>query len=1412
MTVAVDDAKGGLETEKRGAEGPLSRRSLVWIWLGVTAVVLLQSKGLIVRDTELGVDVAPLQWMASSLHLWNPSAYSGSVQIEMFGYLIPMAPFFVIGQILHVPVWLTERFWLSSLLTVGIWGVVRVVEELGPSRKWARLLGGIAYVTTPIVIDWSILSVNVLSVVLLPWVLLPLIKGSRGGSTRRMAARSGVAVALMGGVNATVILAALPLSALWLVTRSPGQRRRSLSFWWVVALGLACFWWLAGAALQGKYGYNYLPYTETAVNTTSTASLFESLRGTSDWLNYFQLGTGAKQPGAFTLVSSWLAILGTAVVTGLGLAGLSLRRTSERVFLIGGVAVGVVVMASGYHGAGSGAFTAAVLSLLTQPFLFLRNISKFSPDVAFPVTIGLIWLASRAHDSLSSHKEPGSPRRVLPVLIVGAAIAGTLAAGLPILRGQLYPDGGFSALPSYWSQAASWLDSHQGRQTTLLVPGSPFGTYRWGNPQDEPLSVLAGTSVTSRSIVPFGSNGNTQMLSVVEGIIDSGTPQPGLAQYLARSGIDYLVERNNLDVSATGAPHAAVVHQVLSETPGLVRVATFGPYVSTRLSKDGVLPVFAHGQPPSLRALEVYKVVPKVTEVRTTPAASPVVVSGTPSSLVSLAAAGVLNGRAAVLAKDPSSSVAVAKRGATWALTDGNQRRVLKYGKIHDNASYLLGATQVLRSGNSVGVLALGYGSAGGVRSQTTSSPIGVSQLGYSAVRRHFAVGSFTASSFGPSSAFDNNPETAWIPNLGPSEAGESVGVRLSRPTAVHRIAITPLVDGPRRSQITSVTVHTDAGKMTSTLPVRAGTYWVPTPSGKTSEVWVTIASVRLGTGPKDSLLGPGIVQVTIPGVTYRPAMSLPTDELASFSLAGRPAPILSFDDPVSNLNFDFSIPQTTPAPWTRKMVLPHSTLAHLGGAAVANTTPALASLVDDLLTPPGVTLKVSASSTLRDLPNFRATNLIEASSQPWIAGLGEKHPTVHLTWGSPRTVDVLKVGLTTAASRPTSLLVTDGSSRQVVSVPRAGGMIPLAPMTTDHLDVTVEASVPRWSVLPAGSALAEGYFEYATLLPPGLKSLQVPAVDPTLATPVRASSVLHLPCGDGPMIKVNGTLLSSSVVGTLGALSSFAPVHYETCGVARLAKGPNVIAFPQRSAFRMASMTALPVTRTSSTPLARQARVISWGNSNREVSLSRGPATFLQVSQNINTGWVATFHGQALKPITLEGWQQAWVVPAGAAGTVTMTFEPDRTFQMALLIGLLFLLLLGAAALWAKGGSRSSALGTRRPYPTWLALGLSSLAILAVSRDDFVLFIPLLVIAWWRRGTNTMAAVAAVAFIVAGLDVARHPETDFLKSNGAFSMGAQLLSVVALGAVLSAAIVAEHLRGRGSSEPEDPSVTDDAA
>ncbi len=71
-------------------------------------------------------------------------------------------------------------------------------------------------------------------------------------------------------------------------------------------------------------------------------------------------------------------------------------------------------------------------------------------------------------------------------------------------------------------------------------------------------------------------------------------------------------------------------------------------------------------------------------------------------------------------------------------------------------------------------------------------------------------------------------------------------------------------------------------------------------------------------------------------------------------------------------------------------------------------------------------------------------------------------------------------------------------------------------------------------------------------------------------------------------------------------------------------------------------------------------------------------------------TGWQARLGGTRLRPVRIDGWKQAWLLPAGTAGTVTLTYAPDAGYRDAIFGGLGTLALVVLVALWP-------------PAPAWL-------------------------------------------------------------------------------------------------------------
>ncbi len=117
------------------------------------------------------------------------------------------------------------------------------------------------------------------------------------------------------------------------------------------------------------------------------------------------------------------------------------------------------------------------------------------------------------------------------------------------------------------------------RNPALVVPGDAHGEYLWGDPIDDPLVALGTSPWAERSLVPVRRRGRADPAATAETAFESGEQVPGLAAYLERAGIGYVVVRNDLDPGQIGYTSPSVVHRTLALS-GFTRVASFGPLIT----------------------------------------------------------------------------------------------------------------------------------------------------------------------------------------------------------------------------------------------------------------------------------------------------------------------------------------------------------------------------------------------------------------------------------------------------------------------------------------------------------------------------------------------------------------------------------------------------------------------------------------------------------------------------------------------------------------------------------------------------------------------------------------------------------------------------------------------------------------
>lgn len=1259
------------------------------MWLvGAVALALTfaQSPGQISPDTKLDLTANPLRFLARAGDLWNSDLPFGQSQNQAYGYLFPHGAFFLAGDVLGLPGWVTQRLWWALLLVVGFWGVIRLAEALNVGTPTSRAIAALAFALSPRVLTTlGAISSETLPMMLAPWVLLPVILALRGtGSVRMLAARSGMAVALMGAVNAVATLTACLAALIWWAAHRPNRLWWRFTAWWALSGVLAVTWWVVALFLLGRISPPFLDFIESSGVTTQWLSLVEVLRGTYSWTPFVAPNATA---GA-SLVTGSVAVLATTLVAAAGLAGLALRSMPARGRLIAILLVGVGLLAVGYSGGLGSPFAHYLQAFLDADGTPLRNVHKLEPLIRLPLVLGIAHLLSHVPlpgsaprpEWLQALAHPERDKRVAvgAVVLVALSVATSLA-----WTARLTPPGTFTAIPQYWHDAADWLDEHNqpdpGR--VLVVPGAPFATQVWGNSHDEPLQVLGGSPWGVRDSIPLTPPETIRALDSVQRLFAAGRPSAGLADTLVRQGISYLVVRNDLDPETSRSARPLLVHRVVDGSPGLTKVARFGDPVG-----PGTLEGFItdSGLRPRYPAVEIYRVDgAKSLRPYLTDADAMARVDGGPEALLRI------DERRRLLGQPPlgpmlltADARAAGLQTPVVTVTDSPVARETDYGRVDDHSSAVRAQGDSRRTFNRVmdypaGDAAPVYGRWPGGRLSVSSSAADSTALPN------------VAPATGAAAAIDGDPATSWVSNSLQAAVGQWLQVDFDYPIANAAVSITPSATAVG-AQVRRIEVSTATGTSTLRFDQAGKPLSAALPMGETP--WVRFTAVATDDGSPGVQFGITdftITQYDASGfaqpVSLRHTVDVPAPPSGSVvaqwdlgsELLGRPGcadgpdgvrcaatMALSPEEPV-NLSRTLSVPEAlavTPTVWVR-----------------ARQGPNLA----DLIAEPG-TARAGGDA---DLIDVLGSAYAASDGDPRTAWTAPQNIVQHRTAGNltlklPRPTEVAALQLTPSPSElpahPTLVAIDLGDGPQVRPLEADGPQtVRLNPRVTD----TVKISILDWNDVIDRTALG-----FDQVKPPGLAEVTAldgrgaPIAAPD-ATRNRARAI-SMPCGKGPIIGVAGQFVQTSLNTTVGALLDGEPVAAKPCGPPTIAlpageqelvvsPGPAFVADGVQLAGPLAArLSSAPMTPTQTT---------QWQADHREADVTASDAQrVLVVPESINPGWTAhASDGTVLRPITVNGWQQGWVLPAGTSGTVTLDFASNTTYRVGLFGGLALLPLL---------------------------------------------------------------------------------------------------------------------------------------
>ncbi|MGD0381568.1 MAG: alpha-(1-_3)-arabinofuranosyltransferase family protein [Acidimicrobiales bacterium] len=1301
---------------------PAQRRAarLEYLALAVIAFVpqLWSRPGVVTSDTKTYLYIDLGRFLRQSVSMWDPYNGLGTVTHQRIGFLWPMGPFYWAAQGLHIPVWAAQRLWVGALLFAAGAGVLYLCRTVGLQGP-GRFVAAFAFMLSPYFLEY----VGRISILLLPWsglgwLLAIVIRAVRTPGWRYPALFALVWVTISGS-NASAPFYVVVAPALWLpyavlVTKEHTWREVWRAAWRIAVLSVAVsLWWVEGLLVESKYGLNLLAYTEQVSHVAATSLASEVARGLGYWYYYgSDLGRlqWANTSVGFTQ-DPWLLGL-TFAVPVLALFAAIVLSWRRRAFFALLVVVGTVLAVATHPYAAPSVVGARLKAFMVHSTLgaALRSTDRATPMVV----LGLAMFLGGGVTALALRKRSAGLAAAVLVLALVAA------ANPPVWNGSTVPTRFTqpSSLPGYVTKAAAALNTEHPGTRVLAIPGESFAAYRYGDTIDPIWPGLLTRPFVTREQLPLGSLPGYDLLLGLDEPMQTGTTNPAAIAPLARlMSVGDIIVQNDLEYELYNQPQPQELWQSLTPSPpGLGPATGYGtprPNVPTVADVDPeALAAPAYPSWPS--PLEVMAVSSPRKIIRAESTTGSVLLAGDGVGLNEAAGLGLLNTTAPILysgALDghPTQLASALAGGATLVETDTNRKQIFLWSRIQGNEGLTLPAAQR----QPKYPLDLFPGAPANAQSvalyQGAASVIAEPEIPTHA----------------PVMAIDGNPETSWQTPNGSNSLGKFWQVTLNEPVTTDHITVSqPVVGGYNYDQwITRATLQFDGGaSMNVTLgPASRGAGGQTISFGERTfrTLRITITGTNL-TGKSYAIRSGaapvGLSEVGVNGVKVQEILDMPRDLLAKTGAKSQSHQLLlvmtrerspdAVDTPASDAE----------ATLARAFTLPTKRTFTLSGTArLSSLLPD--TRVDAMVGRPGVTQgAVTASSSDRLPGDLGATASAALDGNPstmWSPNLGKGAQLgswIHVDLAHPVSIDHLDLQVVADGrhSVPTAIRITTENGSRDVALPA------IVDKHTDDATVSMPVSFPAISGKHVTVTFTGVRFEetigYSTrqpvALPLGIAELGIPGVH---VAPAAAS--IPTSCRADLLI-IDGHPIWTQVAGSSADALAGQGLTLTTCGPdakgITLGAGSHVVesAPGQSAGFDVdqlvldsapggGAQAGLPGTGTSltadSTP-APAVRVLSQTATGMRLQVTGAKAHtpfWLVLGESINKGWKATVTGgPTLGASTLvDGFANGWLLDPGSRSTLSITFTwtPQATVNIALIVSLLAVVLCLALALWPR-------------------------------------------------------------------------------------------------------------------------------
>ncbi len=1309
----------GWDSNARVRRSSARERQIGYALLALLAYVpvLIAHTGRVVADTKQYLYLDPGRVLSRAWSMWDANIGMGTVTHQNIGYLFPMGPYYWAMEHLGVPDWVAQRIWLGSILFAAGLGMLYLFRTID-LRGAGAPIGALVFVLSPYWLEYAArLSVLLLPWAGLPWMLAFLIRGLRRGGWRH-AALFALLIQVIGSVNLTALVFAGLAPVLWIPYALFVDRevdwRRVLSIVGKIGLLtlLASAWWMSGLWAQGGYGLNILKYTETMSVVSRTTLPNEVLRGLGYWFFYGRdrLGPWIEASTGYTQHPT-LIVVSYAIPAVAFLSAAFVRWRHRAYFML--VIVAGAVVAVGAHPYASptplgGAFKK--LSQESSVAFALRSTGRAVPLVV----LGLAALIGAGVTALVARAATWSrPQfRVAIPILVGLL----LFLNLPALwTGGFYGDNlqRPEDIPTYWKEAAAHLDAAGTDTRVLELPGSDFGSYRWGQTVDPITPGIMDRPYVAREVIPYGSAASANLLNAFDLRVQNRLLSPDAIAPLARlMGVGDIVLRNDIQFERYRLLRPQFTSVLFTPTPsGLRDPVSFGTATSTQstefpfLDEQAILEPGVHSIPPPVQVFAVERPQPIV---RATSAARPVIMAGDGEGVVDAAEAGLIDAGTALLYsgsydKDAAALRREVDRGATLVVTDTNRDRGRRWSSLTETSGYTEGpGSHPLQRDESDSRLDLFPDARRD--SQTFTRLVGARSVRAD----HYGNAISYTPEDRPARAFDADPFTSWRTGQFDEVQGQRIRITLDRPTTTDRVNLVQVLTAPNDRFITDATLRFDGGHET---PVTLG------PKSR-REIGETVRFARRrfstfeievrGTNAGEKIIFGGLSPVGFgevrlvdaqgTPVRIREIIQMPQDllRMVGSASATRPLVLLMNRDRVPPLPARVD-PEVE---LVRSFTLPTArAFAVAGDVRVARNRDDAA--IDRAV---GYTGPITATSSARllDAPAVRASTALDhdpatAWTTPFKTAVGS---TVHIDFGARRTLDHLQLELVADGrhSVPTELDIrTDQGERRTVPLevpPDATTPDATVPVAANFRAIRGEAIDIRISKVR--SVLTREYDCGCDVeAPAAIAEFGIPGL-----AAVRPPAEMPRSCRDD-LVRIDGVPVAATLVGSTADAVALRPIHLAPCSrratvlSAQLSAGAHEVRTTTGAATGFvvdrlvwasaptgAASDRLGVAGTLAQDPAPTAPTVTVVRSGRarisaEVVDAREPFWFV-LGQSDNSGWHATVNGKDLGASRLvDGFANGWLIsPKTPTVAIELEWMPERTVQRSIALSVVAIML----------------------------------------------------------------------------------------------------------------------------------------